>query len=78
MSEVNWQEMKKIALARMEAKYNQMSDSLRNLPTLIFQDPDTMQTIVLSPNEAIREARNLSELGKKVIAATINNMNRLA
>lgn len=77
MSEVDWNRYRDIVLQRMRAKYERMSDYLRALPTFVFQDPATMQSQILSPNDAIREVTNLSELGKKIIVAEINKMSAM-
>lgn len=76
-NEVDWKRMQNIVMQRLRAKYNAMSESLRNLPTIPFQDPKTMEEQVLSPNDIIREVANLSELGKKIITATINSMAKM-
>ena len=77
MSEPDWQRMKDLVLQRLRAKYNAMSESLRNLPTIHFQDPDTMESILLSPNDAIREVSNLSEIGKKILVGEINKLQKM-
>lgn len=77
MSEPDWQRMKDLVLQRLRAKYNAMSESLRNLPTIHFQDPDTMESVLLSPNDAIREVSNLSEIGKKILVGEINKLQKM-
>lgn len=66
-----------IVLQRMRAKWAQMSDYMRNLPTLVFQDPATLEEIVLSPNQAIQEVEALSERGKQIITAELIKMGEL-
>jgi len=61
----------------MRAKWAQMSDYMRNLPTLVFQDPATLEEIVLSPNQAIQEVEALSERGKQIITAELIKMGEL-
>lgn len=65
----NIEQLRPIVLQRMRAKWNMMSDYMRNLPTYVFQDPQTFQTITLSPNDAIKEVETLTELGRKIIIA---------
>ena len=77
MSVNDWSKMRDLVLQRFRAKYAVMSDYLRNLPTIHFQDPDTMQSILVSPSDAIREVTNLSDLGKKIIAAEISKLQNL-
>lgn len=77
MTEVDWNRYREIVLTRMRAKYSVMSEALRNLPTIVFQDQETMETIMLSPNDAIREVSNLSELGKKIISAEIVKLSEM-
>lgn len=60
---------RQVVLQRMRAKWNIMSDYMRNLPTYVFQDPQTFETITLSPNQAIKEVETLSDLGKRIIVA---------
>ena len=77
MSDPDWNRMKDLVLQRLRAKYNAMSESLRNLPTIHFQDPNTMESILLSPNDVIREVSALSELGKKVVSAEITKLQKM-
>jgi len=64
-------------LARMRARYSGMSEFQRNLPNLPLQDPDTMETIYLSPNEQVREVEHMTNIGKKIIVAEINKISQL-
>lgn len=77
MGEVDWTQSRDIVLKRLHARYDGMSEALRAMPTIVFQDPETMETIMVSPNEAILEVNNLSELGKKIIAAVLQELSRL-
>lgn len=61
----------------MRAKWEGMSQSLRNLPTYVWQDSETMRTFTLTPTEAIREVTLLSETGKKIVSAELNKMGLL-
>jgi len=77
MEAVDWSKSRDIVLKRLHARYDGMSEALRAMPTIVFQDPETMETIMVSPNEALLEVNNLSDLGKKIIAATIQQLRRL-
>jgi hypothetical protein len=68
--------MRKLVLQKLEARYAGMSDYVRNLRNIVFQDRETMEEFVVSPNELIREVHNLSDLGKKYIVAQINQMSQ--
>jgi len=75
MSEqVDWNKLRAFVLQRFNAKYATMSDYLRNLPTIVLNDPETMKPMYLSPTDAIREVTNLSEAGKKIIVAEIKKI----
>jgi hypothetical protein len=43
-----------------------------------MQDPDTMESLMLTPNEYIREVEHLTEIGRKIIVAESNKINRVA
>ena len=77
MSSMDWDKSRQIVLTYLNAKYAKFSDFLRQLPNQLFNDPETMETIQVSPSDALREVQNLSELGKKIIVATLRNLDRL-
>ena len=76
-TEPDWEKFRGLILKRLHAKWDDKSDYLRNLPTLVFEDPKTMQSDLISPTDAIREVSNLSPTGKKIIVAQINLLSRL-
>lgn len=71
---VDWNKYRDLVLQRLRARYASFSETLRNMPTIVFQDPETMETLMLSPNDAIREVNNLSDLGKKYMTAEIRKL----
>ena len=73
----DWNRMRSIVLDFLRAKYARMAESQRSLPYIMFQDPQTMQSIPISPNDAIREVEALTELGKKIISAEISKISRM-
>jgi len=77
LSEPDWSKGRDRVLAYLRAKNATRSDYMNNLPFLTFQDPETMEEIRVSPNDAVIEVNNLSEIGKKIIVATLKNMDRL-
>ena len=77
MSQQDLERYRQVVLQRMRAKWSMMSDYMRSLPTYVFQDPQTMQTITLSPNDAIREVENFSEIGKRIIVAEATKIQQL-
>ena len=72
-----WQNMQKLTLQRLHAKYDTMSKRMLNLPTLHFQDPDTMESILVSPKDAIAEVEVLTDIGKHIIQGTIKLLQEL-
>ncbi len=76
-TDAEWARMQKLVLQRLHAKYDGMSDRMRNLPTIHFQDPDTMESVLLSPREAISEVEALSDVGKHIIQGTIRLLQEL-
>ena len=76
MSDPDWNRMKEVVLQFLRTKYGRLPESQRMLPYIMFTDPDTMELIPISPNDAIREVSNLSELGRKIIVAEINKVGR--
>ena len=77
MSEPDWKRMQTVVLNFLRAKYDRLPESQRQLPYFVFNDPDTMELINLSPNDVIREVSALSELGRKIITAEINKISRV-
>ena len=73
----DWQKIRDLLLPRFQAKYAAMSDFQRQLPAFPLQDPDTMETILLTPNEVIREITHLSDIGKKILAAEAQKLRQL-
>lgn len=73
-AQIDWQKARDLVLQRLHARYDQMSEAFQAMPTIVFQDPDTMETTLLSPKEAILEVNNLSSLGKKIIAAELSKL----
>lgn len=78
MSQPDWPKMRDAVLIRLRANWANKSETLRNLPTFKFQDPVTMEDIMLTPNEYIREVEHLTEIGKKIIVAESSKINRVA
>lgn len=74
---VDWDRMRKTVLTLINAKYGRMADYQRNLPYLVYQDEETLETIQVSPNDAIIEVTNMSEIGKKIIVAEMAKINRV-
>ncbi len=69
--------MKAAVLKLLHTKYDLLPDWKKNMPYFNFQDEKTLEHIQLSPNDAIREVSNLTDLGKKLILAEIFKANRV-
>lgn len=67
ISDAEYRRMQKLVLQRLHAKYDGMSEKQRNLPVIVVQDPVTLETVLLSPKDAIDEVEGLTDLGKHVI-----------
>ena len=78
MSQPDWPKLRDAVLQRLRANWATKSEVLRTLPTFQMQDPDTLESIMLSPNEYIREVEHLTEIGKKIIVAESSKINRVA
>lgn len=76
-TQAEWQRMQKLVLQRLHAKYDNMSKTMRNLPTLHFQDPDTMEGLLVSPNDAVIEVEALSDVGKHIIQGVMKLLEQL-
>ena len=77
ISNSEWQKMQKLVLIRLHAKYDPMSERMRNLPTIHFQDPDTMESVLLSPKDALAEVTAMTDIGKHIIQGTIRLLQEL-
>lgn len=66
-----------LVLAYLKSKYSEWSERMRNLPNFIFNDPETLDTIMLSPNDVLQEVAATSDLGKKIIKAELQKLSRL-
>lgn len=76
-TEINWQKDRQIVLTYLHSKYDSMSEFMRARPFIVFQDSVSLETILVSPNDAINEVNFLSDLGKKIITAELVKMGRL-
>jgi len=74
----DWPKLRDAVLKRLRVNWAAKSETMRTLPTYQMQDPDTMESIMLSPNEYIREVEHLTEIGKKIIVAESSKINRVA
>ena len=70
-TEAEWKKMQFLVKTRLHAKYDSMSDRMKNLPTIHFQDPQTLESVLLSPKDAINEVEALTDIGKHIIKGTI-------
>jgi hypothetical protein len=69
--EVNWPSMRDIVLQRLHGTYDSLSKEDMQKPILHMQDPETMDSITLSPQDILIEVNALSEIGKKIIVAQV-------
>ena len=74
---VDWKKMRDLVLQRINAKWAGLSRDEWQKPMWHTQDPETMESITLSPNEIITEVTALSNIGKKYITGAIMLLNKL-
>jgi hypothetical protein len=77
VSDAEWKRLQKIVLQRLHDRYDSMSNLQRNMRGIHFQDEETMEDVIVSPNDAIQEVTALSDVGKKIIQATIKHLAQL-
>jgi hypothetical protein len=79
MSEENidWEKSRNIVLTYLQDKFSKRSKTMRDLQNFIFNDPESLEIVLLSPNEVVQEVSALSELGKKIIRAELAKLGRL-
>ena len=68
---------RELVLQRYYQKYNTMSNNLRNLPTYHFQDPVTMQSVILSLTQVIQEIEANTALGQMIVQAEMSKIGRI-
>lgn len=76
-TEIDWGKAQKIVLTYLNDKYDSLSHRLRETKNFVFNDPETFETVLISPNDAIIEVESLSSLGKKIIAAELSKLERM-
>ena len=76
-TDAQWKSMQTIVLLRLHAKWDNLSAKDKNKPFFHIQDPDTLESVTLSPNDIIAEVSALTDIGKAYISATILLINRL-
>jgi hypothetical protein len=69
--------MQETALIRMHAKYDKMPRADKQKSLLHIQDPETMDSIILTPDDQIYEVTHLTEIGKKLIVASLQHISSL-
>ena len=74
---VDYQKARDFILARKKAAYSQMSKLQRNLPAIPWQDPVTLETVPLSPNDILQEIERLTPIGKALIKAELRKIGQL-
>ena len=74
---IEWKKMKELVLQRLHAKYDALSKEERQRTVLHMQDPETMESITLSPDDQITEVQSLSDIGKKIVVAQIQLISTL-
>lgn len=65
-TDAEWQQLRILVKQRLHTKYDTMSDFMRNLPTVPYIDSKN-QTVLVSPNDAIREVEHFSDIGQRII-----------
>jgi hypothetical protein len=74
---VSDEDKRNTVLKYLRVHYSSWGEAMRNLPNFIFQDPQTMETTPISPNDAIREVEHNTEMGQKIVAAQWSKLQRL-
>lgn len=74
---INWTEEQKRVLARFNDLWGMLPDYQRRLTGYSFSDPDTGEKINLRIADVISEVSRLTEIGKKIITAELEKMEKL-
>ena len=76
-TEIDWEKAQQIVLVYLNDKYSTISQRLRSMKNFVFNDPETFETVLISPNDAILEVEAMSPLGKRIVAAEISKLQRM-